>query len=66
MAKIIQRIVVFMLILISDFVISANVNGLEKREDSYIDALHKTHADDALNCEFEFSFSQLFPLISVV
>lgn len=43
------------IICMSDYVISASVDGLEKRsEDSYIDALHKTHAEDslnALNCE---------------
>lgn len=44
-------------ILLSDFVLSASVEkqGVEKRtdEDSYIDALHKTHADDSLHCECE-------------
>lgn len=54
---IIQRISVFVslsIILSNGFVSSANVNVLEKRidqSDSYIDALHKTHADDSLNCE---------------
>lgn len=55
---IIQRIIGFVLlsnIFLSDFVNCANVNGLEKRvdQDSYIDALHKTHAEDSLNCECE-------------
>lgn len=55
---IIQRSIAFILLSIifsSDSVYSANVNGLEKRidQDSYIDALHKTHADDSLNCECE-------------
>lgn len=37
----------------SDYVIGASVDGSEKRsdQDSYIDALHKTHAEDSLNCE---------------
>lgn len=42
-------------ILLNDFVLSATVEkqSAEKRtdEDSYIDALHKTHADDSLHCE---------------
>lgn len=58
---IIQRIIGFILlsnIFMSDFVNSANVNGLEKRvdQDSYIDALHKTHAEDSLNCECKILF----------
>lgn len=43
------------IVLLSDFVLSASVEkqGAEKRtdQDSYIDALHKTHADDSLHCE---------------
>lgn len=41
------------IMLMSDFVKSGSVGGPEKRldQDSYIDALHKTHAEDALNCE---------------
>lgn len=42
------------MVLLRDFVSSASVDGLEKRtdQDSYIDALHKTHAEDSLHCEF--------------
>lgn len=63
----VRRIVGFVslsLILSSGFVNSANVNGLEKRidQDSYIDALHKTHAEDALNCEC--SIVELFAFFS--
>lgn len=71
MAIIVQRIVgvVLLSILLSDYVNSANVNGLEKRidQDSYIDALHKTHAEDALNCECEMLciFVELFAFIFI-
>lgn len=82
MAIMVQRIVgvVLLSILSSDYVNSANVNvnGLEKRidQDSYIDALHKTHAEDSLNCEckimpisvelfaFIFIFFQISKIIS--
>lgn len=42
------------MVLLRDFVLCASVDGLEKRvdQDSYIDALHKTHAEDSLHCEF--------------
>lgn len=45
--------VVLLIILISENVIGASVDGAEKRidHDSYIDALHTTHAEDSLNCE---------------
>lgn len=73
MAIIIQRIFGFLLIsviLSSDFVNSANVNALEKRidQDSYIDALHKTHAEDSLNCECEIMFIsvKVFAFILIV
>lgn len=41
------------MVLLRDFVLSASVDKLEKRadQDSYIDALHKTHAEDSLHCE---------------
>lgn len=51
--------------LLCDYVLSASVvDKIEKREDSYLDALHKTHVEDSLHCEcavlniqlFEFSF----------
>lgn len=53
------------IILLSGYVISASVDGLEKRvdQDSYIDALHKTHAEDslnALNCECSSIFGISF------
>lgn len=39
------------IVFVSDIVLSASVDGVEKREDSYIDALHKTHVEDSLHCE---------------
>lgn len=57
MGNIERSLIVFLsVILISDFSYSATtapVNKAEKRvdQDSYIDALHKTHAEDSLNCE---------------
>lgn len=53
----------FSIILMSDFVKSGSVGGPEKRldQDSYIDALHKTHAEDALNCECKMIWTLFMP-----
>lgn len=52
------------MILLSDLVLCAGVEkqGAEKRadQDSYIDALHKTHAEDSLHCECDFVNLVLF------
>ena len=53
------------IVLLSDFVLCAGVEkqGAEKRadQDSYIDALHKTHAEDSLHCECNFVNLVFFP-----
>lgn len=55
MGNIKRSFIVFLsVILIGEFAHSATVDKkAEKRvdQDSYIDALHKTHAEDSLNCE---------------
>lgn len=58
MGKMRRSLVAFLsIVLLSDVVLSASVEkqGVEKRadQDSYIDALHKTHAEDSLHCECE-------------
>lgn len=58
------------MILLSNFVLCVGVEkqGAERRadQDSYIDALHKTHAEDSLHCECDLvnlvSFSFYFGL----